>query len=158
MGGAVRLVRWLFHRLAHRLGFNLGRVETWHDTGRLMIGFRCSSCGYVESVHELRDWRQDEVRIPKLAKVTVEVWGVWNLNGKGGWCYSYPGNAHPFRGSIQDAQSLAVRLTDEGRGRHEARLFTAAECTCARLASLSSTFCEVHGCGVAGAGSTQEGA
>lgn len=35
----------IFHRIAHWIGWNCGRVETWHDkTGRLMVGFRCE-CG-----------------------------------------------------------------------------------------------------------------
>lgn len=51
----------------------------------------------------------------------VETCGVWNLNGKGGWCYAQPGDAFTFRGSRADAQALCDRLTAEGRGRHEVR-------------------------------------
>jgi hypothetical protein len=40
------------HRLAHRLGWNEGNVETWlerHD--RLMVAFRCDGCHRLFGVH-----------------------------------------------------------------------------------------------------------
>jgi hypothetical protein len=42
----------VIHRIAHFLRLNLGRVETWFDEGRLMVGFRCATCGALSHVHE----------------------------------------------------------------------------------------------------------
>lgn len=44
----VRLLHWL----AHALRWNYGRVETWHERGRLMVGFRCDGCGQLQDAHE----------------------------------------------------------------------------------------------------------
>lgn len=46
------MVSAILHRVAHWLGLNYGRVETWHDEDRLLVGFRCTSCGRIEDVHE----------------------------------------------------------------------------------------------------------
>lgn len=36
------------HRIAHLLGWNYGRVESWRmDNGEAYIGFRCTTCGDV---------------------------------------------------------------------------------------------------------------
>lgn len=60
-GLIYRLKRWwrmLWHPLAHRLGYNEGTVITWHeddeqsDYKRLMVGFRCLTCGCIEGAHE----------------------------------------------------------------------------------------------------------
>lgn len=43
----------MMHRLAHWLGLNFGRVETWFSSdGRLMVAFRCAACGSLSHVHE----------------------------------------------------------------------------------------------------------
>lgn len=43
----------MMHRIAHWLGWNLGRVETWFtDCGKLMVGFRCAECGELAHAHE----------------------------------------------------------------------------------------------------------
>lgn len=39
------------HWLAHKLGWNLGKVETFWSSGRLMVCFRCSGCNRVSDVH-----------------------------------------------------------------------------------------------------------
>jgi len=47
-------MRWMQHRLAHLLGWNLGRPETFYDDGVLYVCFRCDGCGqrkYVEPYH-----------------------------------------------------------------------------------------------------------
>lgn len=60
-GSMYRLKRWwrdLFHPLAHRLGYNEGTVTTWYeddaesDYKRLMVGFRCLTCGEINGAHE----------------------------------------------------------------------------------------------------------
>lgn len=38
------------HRIAHWLGWNCGRVETWWAGDRLMVGFRCE-CGKLQGIH-----------------------------------------------------------------------------------------------------------
>jgi hypothetical protein len=48
----VRLPQKFAHRMAHWVGCNHGRVETWHsEDGCLMVGFRCS-CGELSNVSE----------------------------------------------------------------------------------------------------------
>lgn len=40
------------HTLAHRLGWNRGRVVSWIDTaGDVVVGFRCDGCGWVSGIH-----------------------------------------------------------------------------------------------------------
>lgn len=50
-------MRKLMHDVAHLLGWNHGRVETWWDpdclTGRLMVGFKCAKCGRVTGAQEI---------------------------------------------------------------------------------------------------------
>lgn len=43
----------MFHFLAHLFGWSLGRVYTWResDTGHLMVGFRCDTCGRIDGAH-----------------------------------------------------------------------------------------------------------
>jgi hypothetical protein len=49
MGEMLR--RWR-HRLAHYLGWTTGQVETWWcPANRLMVGFRCTVCGRLGSIH-----------------------------------------------------------------------------------------------------------
>jgi hypothetical protein len=45
-------VNSIWHWVAHRLGWNYGHVESWLDGERLMIGFRCDTCGSLTGVHE----------------------------------------------------------------------------------------------------------
>jgi hypothetical protein len=40
------------HRLAHWFGWQVGRVDTWWEADRLMVGFRCGVCGALAGVHE----------------------------------------------------------------------------------------------------------
>ena len=48
-----RFLAAMRHRLAHRLGTNYGRVETfWDGENTLMVGFRCDGCGELLHVHE----------------------------------------------------------------------------------------------------------
>jgi len=50
-----RAIHRLLHRLAHILGLNGGKVETWYDSdGTLMIGFRCAGCGRMQNVSHRR--------------------------------------------------------------------------------------------------------
>lgn len=46
----------LRHRIAHWLHLNLGQVDSWWEPAgtydRLMIGFRCATCGRLSGVHE----------------------------------------------------------------------------------------------------------
>jgi hypothetical protein len=42
-----------FHLLAHMLGNNAGRVTTWRESGRLMVGIQCKTCGKVDDAHEM---------------------------------------------------------------------------------------------------------
>jgi hypothetical protein len=40
------------HRLAHALGWNLGRVVSATDSrGQVWIGFECTACGQVDGTH-----------------------------------------------------------------------------------------------------------
>jgi hypothetical protein len=52
---AERWLGWalaLQHRWQHWRRTFYGRVETWTDqTGRLMVGFRCCSCGVLSGIH-----------------------------------------------------------------------------------------------------------
>jgi len=45
-------MNWLRHRVAHLIGWNLGRPETFYsEDGLLYVCFRCDGCGqrkYVE--------------------------------------------------------------------------------------------------------------
>ena len=43
-----------WHRITHLFGWNTGRVVSWWDDTRLMIGFRCDGCGDIQGVHEGR--------------------------------------------------------------------------------------------------------
>lgn len=39
-------MRWLRHRLAHMLGWNMGRPESFYGpSGVLYVCFRCDGCG-----------------------------------------------------------------------------------------------------------------
>lgn len=39
--------------MAHWLGWNDGRVESWCEDGpHIKVGFRCSTCGQLSGVHE----------------------------------------------------------------------------------------------------------
>lgn len=45
------LRRWR-HRMAHRVGWHQGQVVTWWSPdGRIMIGYRCDTCGALSGVH-----------------------------------------------------------------------------------------------------------
>jgi hypothetical protein len=46
----MKLLSRIKHRLAHAIGWNLGRVETWWEGEELMVGFRCE-CGDLSGVH-----------------------------------------------------------------------------------------------------------
>jgi hypothetical protein len=37
----------LWHALMHRFGWFSGRIETWWDGDRLLVGLRCGNCGEV---------------------------------------------------------------------------------------------------------------
>lgn len=56
MAKPVEIMRKIMHRVAHRLGWFSGKVETWWEpdccTGRLVVGFRCDECGELTGVHE----------------------------------------------------------------------------------------------------------
>lgn len=46
-------IRHWRHRVAHWLGWNEGRVESWWEDGtHLKVGFRCRTCGQFSGVHE----------------------------------------------------------------------------------------------------------
>ena len=46
----------MLHKLAHWFGWNIGEVYTWYDsdTGKLMVGFKCSTCGDISGVQLCR--------------------------------------------------------------------------------------------------------
>lgn len=44
----------ILHRLAHLFGVNSGRVHSWHEGEKIMVGFRCEGCNTIEGVHERR--------------------------------------------------------------------------------------------------------
>jgi hypothetical protein len=45
-------VRRAAHRLAHALGWNLGRVVSATDSrGQVWVGFECTACGQVDGAH-----------------------------------------------------------------------------------------------------------
>lgn len=50
-----RLKRFL-HAMEHRLGNNSGTITSWWEgdskNERLMIGFKCDTCGRLSGVHE----------------------------------------------------------------------------------------------------------
>ena len=50
----------MIHRLAHLLGWNFGKVETWWEGNKLMVGFRCAGCGKLEGISEcyIKNYRQ----------------------------------------------------------------------------------------------------
>jgi hypothetical protein len=42
----------LLHRIAHRLGWNMGYVvSALDDRGTVWIGFKCARCGRIEGIH-----------------------------------------------------------------------------------------------------------
>lgn len=43
----------MIHRLAHWLGWNLGRVETWTENHRTFVAFRCSRCGRLSGAEDI---------------------------------------------------------------------------------------------------------
>ena len=46
-------MKTLLHKIEHLFGWNAGRIESWYDIdGRLMIGFRCITCGKYSGVHQ----------------------------------------------------------------------------------------------------------
>lgn len=45
-------LRPMFHGIAHIFGLNYGRVYSWLDEGKIMVGFRCDDCDRIDSVHE----------------------------------------------------------------------------------------------------------
>ncbi|UTS52052.1 hypothetical protein [Synechococcus phage BUCT-ZZ01] len=52
-----KIYKWIHNVLCHRLNifeYN-GRVISWNSDGKIFIGFRCSTCGYIdkELVHEI---------------------------------------------------------------------------------------------------------
>jgi len=65
--GAV-LIRWLWHLIAHLTGWNYGHVVTWHEGDKLMVGFKCDGCGFVEHEHEctwlVDKWIRTEIGKP----------------------------------------------------------------------------------------------
>lgn len=36
------------HRIAHLLGWNLGRVKSFYIEDKLWVGFRCNTCGSID--------------------------------------------------------------------------------------------------------------
>lgn len=50
---ADRIAAALWHGIMHLFGWNCGRVETWWEGQKLMVGFRCS-CGELMDKHESR--------------------------------------------------------------------------------------------------------
>lgn len=57
MVGSALAVR---HRLAHWLGWHLGRVVSALDrNGTIWIGFRCGTCGKVNGIHATHPPRAD---------------------------------------------------------------------------------------------------
>jgi hypothetical protein len=56
----IAIGKRLHHRLAHLIGWNTGRVETWYDNGVLMVGFRCTTCGRLSGVERARGLNIDK--------------------------------------------------------------------------------------------------
>lgn len=54
----------MFHWLAHALRLNYVTVYTWWDKEDLMVGFKCTKCGDILSVHK------------SLGNQTPNVWGI----------------------------------------------------------------------------------
>jgi len=46
-------VRNILHRLAHLFGYNYGTCFAFYDGPKLMMGFKCSTCGDVAGVHQV---------------------------------------------------------------------------------------------------------
>ncbi len=50
------MMKRMLHRFAHWTGWYYGEVETWWEVSvydeELMVGFRCSTCGKLDGVHE----------------------------------------------------------------------------------------------------------
>lgn len=57
----VSLPRRVNHRLAHLMGWNTGKIESWFKDGAIMVGFRCATCGKLEGVHMARQFRKGKV-------------------------------------------------------------------------------------------------
>jgi hypothetical protein len=42
----------MLHWLIHKLGWQRGTIEVWWaEDGRLMVGYKCSTCGKLSGVH-----------------------------------------------------------------------------------------------------------
>ena len=55
----------VLHNIAHTLGWYSGRVETWWEEDKLMVGFRCKTCGRVEGIHEVPEHIFSEAGLDK---------------------------------------------------------------------------------------------
>lgn len=45
-------MRLLLHYLAHKFGWYYGTIVTRWENDKLIVGFRCDTCGKVEGEHE----------------------------------------------------------------------------------------------------------
>ena len=45
-------MKTLFHWLVHKLGWYYGTVVARWENDKLIVGFRCDTCGKVEGEHE----------------------------------------------------------------------------------------------------------
>jgi hypothetical protein len=45
------MLKRLWHKIEHMIGWNCGNVETFWEGEKLMVGFRCS-CGKLSGVEE----------------------------------------------------------------------------------------------------------
>lgn len=64
-------MRELLHKIAHLLGWQEGRVETWFENGNtddLMVGFRCHHCGELSGVQKSLFGSKDDPLLIELNK------------------------------------------------------------------------------------------
>jgi len=45
----------MVHWIAHLFHWQRGTVETWWDGNKLFVGFKCSVCGKISGIAEIRD-------------------------------------------------------------------------------------------------------
>ena len=47
-----KLLLKICHMFAHLCSWNFGHVETWYEGEKLMVGFKCDTCGKMTGIHE----------------------------------------------------------------------------------------------------------
>lgn len=57
----IPAIRHWLHRAAHALGWQHGIVTVWSEGSRVMVGFRCNTCGRVDGTHPALFTAEQEV-------------------------------------------------------------------------------------------------